>query len=470
MTAVRRLDRLYCDRALLAEGWASGVLLRFDKHGLIAGLEAGLALPPAGIERAAGPVVPGMPNLHSHSFQRAMAGLTERAGPAEDSFWQDNFWTWREAMYGFVRRIDPDALQAVAAMAYAEMLERGYTSVAEFHYLHHDLDGRPYADPAELSLRILAAADAAGIGLTHLPVLYAQGGFGGKPAGEGQRRFLNTPDRLLAIVEACRAVPGSHRVGLALHSLRAVSPEGAEAALAGLAALDPAAPVHIHVAEQTAEVKACLAWSGRRPVDWLLTRGWLGPSWCLVHATHVTADEVTGIAAAGAVVGLCPTTEADLGDGLFPARDFLAQGGRFGIGSDSQIVIDAAEELRLLEFGQRLTLRRRNLLAPEPGASTGAALYRAALAGGAQALGLPEPASGLAVGQRADLVVLDPEDPRLYGRRDDTLLDSYVFAAARSPVRDVVAGGRLVVRDGRHVDAAAIRAGWRRAVDKLNAD
>ncbi len=464
MTAARRLDRLFCERALLAGGWASGVLLRFDAQGMIAGLEAGLDAPPAGTERAAGPVVPGMPNLHSHAFQRAMAGLTERAGPAEDSFW-----TWREVMYGFVGRIDPDSIQAVAAMAYAEMLERGYTSVAEFHYLHHDAGGRPYADVAETSKRILAAADAAGIGLTHLPVLYAQGGFGGQPAGEGQRRFLNDPDRLLRIVEACRAVPGGHRTGLALHSLRAVSPDAMAAALDGLSSLDPAAPIHIHVAEQTAEVDACLAWSGRRPVEWLLDRGWLGPSWCLVHATHVTPDEVAGIAASGAVAGLCPTTEADLGDGLFPARDFLSQGGRFGVGSDSQVIIDAAEELRLLEFGQRLAARRRNLLAPEAGASTGAALYRAAVAGGAQALGLPGPAGGLATGQRADLVVLNPDDPRLYGRTGDMLLDSYVFAGARDAVRDVVAGGRLVVRDGRHVDADTIRNGWRRAVDRLNA-
>lgn len=459
MTAARRLDRLFCDRALLACGWASGVLLRFDAQGLIAAIETGLDKPPAGVERAAGPVIPGMPNLHSHAFQRAMAGLTEQAGPAEDSFW-----TWREVMYGFVRRIDPDGLQAVAAMAYAEMLERGYTSVAEFHYLHHAPDGRPYADPAEMSMRILAAADTTGIGLTHLPVLYAQGGFGGQPAGEGQRRFLNIPDRLLNIAAACRAAPGDHRIGLALHSLRAVSPEAAEAVLDGLSALDPTAPIHIHVAEQTAEVDASLAWSGRRPVDWLLDRGWPGPSWCLVHATHVTPAEVAGIAASGAVVGLCPTTEADLGDGLFPAREFLAQGGRFGIGSDSQIVIDVAEELRLLEFGQRLAARRRNLLAPHPGTSTGAAV-----AGGAQALGLPEPAGGLKAGQRGDLVVLDPDDPRLYGRSDNTLLDTYVFAGARNPVHDVVAGGRLVVRDGRHVDADAIRNGWRRAVDRLHA-
>ncbi|CAO3440679.1 formimidoylglutamate deiminase [Azospirillum endophyticum] len=464
MTAARRLDRLFCDRALLAGGWASGVLLRFDDQGLIVAIETGLDTPPAGVERAAGPVVPGMPNLHSHAFQRAMAGLTERAGPGEDSFW-----TWREVMYGFVRRIDPDRLQAVAAMAYAEMLERGYTSVAEFHYLHHHPNGRPYADPAEMSMRILAAADATGIGLTHLPVLYAQGGFGGQPAGEGQRRFLNDPDRLLRIVEACRAAPGGHRTGLALHSLRAVSPDAMAVTLDGLSALDPAAPVHIHVAEQTAEVDACLAWSGRRPVEWLLDCGRLGPSWCLVHATHVTADEVAGIAASGAVAGLCPTTEADLGDGLFPARDFLAQGGRFGVGSDSQVIIDAAEELRLLEFGQRLAARRRNLLASAPGASTGAALYRAAVAGGSQALGLPVPAGGLEAGQRADLVMLDPDDPRLYGRDEDTLLDAYIFAGARTAVRDVVAGGRLVVRDGRHVDADTIRVGWRHAVDRLQA-
>ena len=464
MTEPHRLDGLFCDRALLADGWASDVLLRFDGRGGIAAVEAGVSAPPAGAERAAGPVIPGLPNLHSHAFQRAMAGLTEKAGPSEDSFW-----TWREVMYGFVRRIDPETMQAVAALAYAEMLEQGYTAVAEFHYLHHAADGRPYADVAEMSKRILAAAGEAGIGLTHLPVLYAQGGFGGQPPGDGQKRFINDPDRILAIVQACRDTPGDHRTGLALHSLRAVTPEAMDAALAGLAALDGTAPVHIHVAEQTAEVEGCLAWSGRRPVEWLLDRGVLTPSWCLIHATHVTAEEVAGIAASGAVAGLCPTTEADLGDGLFPARDFLAQGGRFGVGSDSQVIISAAEELRLLEFGQRLTVRRRNWLAPGPGASTGAALYRAAVDGGARALGLPVPAPGIAAGQRADLVVLDPEEPRLYGREDDELLDSYVFATSGRAVRDVVAGGRMVVREGRHVNADAIRTDWKRAIDRLRA-
>lgn len=464
MTQPSRLRVLFCERALLAEGWRSGVLLRFDERGHVASVESGLPAPPAGMERAAGPVIPGLANLHSHAFQRAMAGLTEKAGPSEDSFW-----TWREVMYGFVRRIDPESLQAIAALAYGEMLEQGYTSVAEFHYLHHAPDGQPYADPAEMSKRILAAADDAGIGLTHLPVLYAQGGFGGQPPGAGQARFLNDPERILRIVESCRAVPGDHRTGLALHSLRAVTPEAMDEALAGLAKLDGAAPIHIHVAEQTAEVEGCVAWSGRRPVEWLIDRGVLTPSWCLVHATHVTAAEVAGMAASGAIAGLCPTTEADLGDGLFPARDFLTQGGRFGVGSDSQVIISAAEELRLLEFGQRLSERRRNWLAPGPGASTGASLYRAAADGGARALGLPAPAPGIAVGQRADLVVLDDDEPRLYGREDDELLDSYVFATSGRAVRDVMVAARVVVREGRHLKATAIREGWKRAVTRLRA-
>ncbi|AWK89409.1 formimidoylglutamate deiminase [Azospirillum thermophilum] len=458
-----RLTGLFCDRALLPDGWAGDVALRFDAQGALAAVEVGAAA--GDLPRAAGPVIPGMPNLHSHAFQRAMAGLAERAGPSEDSFW-----TWREAMYGFVRRLTPDAAEAIAALLYMEMLKQGYTAVAEFHYLHHDTDGRPYADRAEMSRRILAAADTAGIGLTHLPVLYAHSGFGGRPPSDGQRRFINDVDGLLSIVAAMRgALDGraGRRVGLALHSLRAVTPEEMRDALAGLEAIAPGAPIHIHIAEQTAEVDDCVAWSGRRPVEWLLDNAPVDGRWCLVHATHLTGTEVTGLAATGAVAGLCPTTEANLGDGLFPAVPFLAQGGRFGVGSDSHISVSAAEELRILEYGQRLVQRRRNVLRAGPGASIGSGLYQAAVAGGARALGQPAVEGGIRVGQPADLVVLDADNPKLLARRDDSLLDAYVFAGDGHAVRDVIAAGRPVVRDGRHLREDAITAAYRRALAAL---
>uniref|UniRef100_UPI003873971E formimidoylglutamate deiminase n=1 Tax=Azospirillum canadense TaxID=403962 RepID=UPI003873971E len=457
---------LFCDRVLLPDGWAANVALRFDGRGTLTAVERDAEA--GDLPRASGPVIPGMPNLHSHAFQRAMAGLAERAGPSEDSFW-----TWREAMYGFVRRLTPEAAEAVAALLYMEMAKQGYTAVAEFHYLHHDRDGRPYADRAEMSRRVLAAADTAGIGLTHLPVLYAHSGFGGKPPSDGQKRFINDVDGLLSIVAAMRDAMGDaagRRVGLALHSLRAVTPEEMRDALAGLESIAPGAPIHIHIAEQTGEVDDCVAWSGKRPVEWLLDNTAVGPRWCLVHATHLTPEETDRLAESGAIAGLCPTTEANLGDGLFPAGPFLAKGGRFGVGSDSHISVSAAEELRVLEYGQRLVQRRRNVLRVGEGSSIGGGLYRAAVAGGAQALGQPVAGGGIRVGQPADLVVLDADNPKLLSRDEDSLLDAYVFASDGHAVRDVVAAGRTVVRDGRHVREDAIVAAYRRAITGLRQD
>ncbi len=462
------MNGLFCDRVLLPEGWAANVALRFDGRGALTAVERDAEA--GDLPRASGPVIPGMPNLHSHAFQRAMAGLAERAGPSEDSFW-----TWREAMYGFVRRLTPEAAEAIAALLYMEMAKQGYTAVAEFHYLHHDRDGRPYADRAEMSRRILAAADTAGIGLTHLPVLYAHSGFGGKPPSDGQKRFINDVDGLLSIVAAMRDAMGEgnragRRVGLALHSLRAVTPEEMRDALAGLESIAPGAPIHIHIAEQTGEVDDCVAWSGKRPVEWLLDNASVGPRWCLVHATHLTPEETDRLAASGAIAGLCPTTEANLGDGLFPAIPFLAKGGRFGVGSDSHISVSAAEELRVLEYGQRLVQRRRNVLRADESPSIGGGLYRAAVAGGAQALGQPVAGGGIRVGQPADLVVLDADNPKLLSRDDDSLLDAYVFASDGHAVRDVVAAGRTVVRNGRHVREDAIVAAYRRAITGLRQD
>ena len=453
------MTSLYCAQALLPDGWAENVRLEIDAEGWLTAVTAGGAA--EGAAQAAGPVIPGMTNLHSHAFQRAMAGLAERQGGGTAG--GDSFWTWRQVMYGFLDRLGPEQVEAVAAQLYVEMLKAGYTAVAEFHYLHHDPSGAAYADRAELSRRVIAAARRTGIGITHLPVLYAHGGFGGKAADSGQRRFVNDADGLFRIFDAVAAeVAGDPQVavGLAPHSLRAVTPELLAEALAALDARDAGAPVHIHIAEQAREVDECLAWSGARPVEWLLGHVAVDRRWCLVHATHMSEAETAHLAASGAVAGLCPTTEANLGDGLFPAPAYLAAGGRLGIGSDSHVSVSPVEELRWLEYGQRLIAWSRNLLAAEPGGSVGAGLWRRALAGGAQAAG--RPVGRLAAGCRADLLVLDRDHPILAGRDGDMLLDALVFSGNANPVRDVMVGGRWVVREGRHPledeAAAAYRA------------
>lgn len=445
---------LWFETALLPEGWADRVRLTVA-DGRFTAVTAETD-PKAGDHRAA-VALPGLPNLHSHAFQRAMAGLTETRGPNADSFW-----TWRDLMYRFVDRLDPEMVEAIAAMAFAEMLECGFTRVGEFHYLHHDAGGRPYGDAAEMAARVGAAADETGIGLTLLPVFYAHAGFGGLAPLPGQRRFINGLDSYIRLLDASRAALSALPdavVGAAPHSLRAATePE--------LAAIVEAAagPIHIHIAEQIQEVDDCLAWSGARPVTWLLDRLPVDRRWCLVHATHMTADETRRLAASNAVAGLCPITEANLGDGLFPAGDFMGHGGRFGIGSDSNVRIDAAEELRLLEYGQRLHYRARNVLASAPGLSTGAALYRGALTGGSQALGAP---TALQAGAAADILVLDGQHPDLAGRSGDTLLDAFVFAAGSRLVKDVWRGGVRVVTDGRHRHRERIVARYRSAMRRL---
>ncbi|MBU7589427.1 MAG: formimidoylglutamate deiminase [Sphingopyxis terrae] len=447
---------LWCEQAWLAEGWAENVRLTIaDGH--VGAIE--MAAPPLPGDDRHAILIPGLPNLHSHAFQRGMAGLAERAGEGDDSFW-----TWREVMYGFVDRLDPDGMRAIAALAYAEMLESGFTRVGEFHYLHHSPDGRPYGDVAAMAQAIAAAADETGIGLTLLPVFYAHSGFGGAAPTAAQRRFVNDLDSYAALIEASRAAVaglGDAIIGVAPHSLRAVT----AAELTAVAAMAAGAPLHIHIAEQIAEVEACRAWSGARPVEWLMANAEVGADWCLVHATHVTEAEWRAIAQSGAVAGLCPITEANLGDGLFPAREFLADGGRFGVGSDSNVEIDAAAELRLLEYGQRLAHRGRNLLAGGAGRSTGAALHHAAQAGGAQALG--QAGHGIATGAAADLVSLTAADPALAARRGDAILDSWIFGRGARLVDCVWRRGVQCVAGGRHVARAAIDARYRAAMQAL---
>ncbi len=445
-------------QALLPDGWADNV--RVDiANGRIVRVTSG-ATAAAGDERhAIG--LPGMPNLHSHAFQRGMAGLAETRGPATDSFW-----TWREQMYRFALAMSPDDVEAVAAQAYVEMLESGFTRVGEFHYLHHAPDGEPYTDIAEMAARIAAAAADTGIGLTLLPVFYAHANFGGAAPLPEQRRFVTSLHRYGRLVDASRRhiadLPGAV-VGVAPHSLRAVTPEE----LAAVVALAPGGPVHIHVAEQTKEVDDCVAWSGARPVAWLLDRAAPDDRWCFVHATHMTADEAVRMAAAGVTAGLCPVTEANLGDGIFNARPYLEiGGGRFGIGTDSNVLISVSDELRQFEYAQRLATRERNFLcAPSPGASTGRALFEVAHAGGASALGAS--AGGLAVGAAADIVSLDAGHPALVGRRCDQLLDAWIFAARGCAVDCVWRWGAKVVAEGRHVKRDRVARRFRATMERL---
>ncbi len=427
--------------ALLPEGWAYDVRLDISASGVLEKISIGGSS--EGAERLRGPVLAGMPNLHSHAFQRAMAGLAEVAGNPNDSFW-----TWRDLMYRLVGRLSPEQVGVIARQLYIEMLKAGYTGVAEFHYVHHDADGKPYANPAELALRVSQAAADAGIGLTLLPVLYSHAGFGGQAPSEGQRRFINSTEGYLKLIDGLRshlATQPQQSVGLCFHSLRAVTPQQIAEVLG---ADSTGCPVHIHIAEQQKEVDDCLAWSGRRPLQWLYENVAVDERWCLVHATHAEADEVTSMARSGAVAGLCLTTEANLGDGIFPAVDYLAQGGRYGIGSDSHVSLSVVEELRWMEYGQRLRDQRRNRLYGANQPMVGRTLFDGALAGGAQALG--QPTGALAVGKRADLLVLDGSDPYLQTASGDAILNRWLFAGGDRQVRDVMVAGQWRVRDGKH--------------------
>jgi formimidoylglutamate deiminase len=451
--------------ALLPDGWANDVLIETDAAGDIVAVTADS--PRDGASHLPGPVLPGMPNVHSHAFQRALAGRAERR--AEDG--RDSFWTWRETMYAFVARLEPDDLEAIAGWAYAEMLKGGYTSVGEFHYVHNAPDGSPYAARTEMADRLVAASRASGIGLTLLPVLYAHGGFGGAPPSDQQRRFTLDADGFCALWDdLARSIAGHPQLalGVAPHSLRAVSTDQLAQVVAHVAAASSSAPIHLHVAEQLAEVDACVAWSGQRPVAWLLDHAPVSERWCLVHATHVDDAERMRAAATGAVAGLCPTTEANLGDGIFPADAWLRDRGRIGIGSDSNVAVDPAEELRWLEYGQRLTARRRAVLCGSDRPSVGGTLYRAALAGGAAALA--RPVGRVAPGYRADLVVLDGSSAVLEGAAGDELLDRYIFGGAHALVRDVMVGGQWAVVERRCTHETGAKARYVSALKRLFGD
>lgn len=447
---------IFAERAFLPGGWAENVSITVAQGHITA--VAPDSVPRTGDVRVSA-LLPALSNLHSHSFQRAMAGMTEHRIAGRDSFW-----TWRDLMYRFLDRLTPEQMQAIAALVFMEMQESGYAAVGEFHYVHHQTGGRAYDDIAELSARIFAAADLTGIGLTHLPVLYTYGGAGQQALAAGQLRFGNDVDGFAALVAAARAaarhLPPDTRVGIAPHSLRATNP----ADLARALPLAAGNPVHIHVAEQPKEVADISAWLGARPVEWLLANTPINADWCAIHATHMTDAETAGLARSGAVAGLCPITEANLGDGPFNGPGWIAADGAFGIGSDSNVRISLTEELRTLEYSQRLRDIARNVMVPGEG-SVGAFLYRQAAAGGAQALG--RRSGQIAAGHLADLTAIDLSHPALCALSNEHILDGLAFAAPDTVVTDLWSAGRHCVKQGQHIHRAQIIAGWRTAVKDL---
>lgn len=449
---------LQAKSALLPDGWARDVSIHIGVDGRISSVDPATGSTPA--DHHLEILVPAPVNVHSHAFQRAMAGLTERRGT--DS--QDSFWTWRQLMFRFLDRLTPQDVEAIAAQVQMEMLEAGYAAVGEFHYLHHQPGGTPYDDPGEMCMRIAAAAQQTGIGLTLLPVLYHQGGVNGRGLGPGQIRFGTEPKRFFALLDAAeRAIstlPGDTNLGVAPHSLRAVSPE----ALRDVADAT-SGPIHMHLAEQMAEVAEVSAAYGARPVQWLLDNQPPDARWCLIHCTQMQPDETTRLAATGAVAGLCPITEGSLGDGTFDGTSWSGAGGAMAIGSDSNIRISLTEELRQLEYSQRLRDHARAVLA-RPGGSTGRGLYDAMLRGGAQALG--RAGGAIAKGRFADLISLDGAAPDLIGRTEDTVLDTWIFAIGDTLVHDVWSAGRHVVEDGHHIARDAITARYRACLRRLS--
>ena len=445
------MTAIHAGAALLAHGWVQDVRIVIN-DGAVLSVETGVS-PQSQDERHA-VIVPAMPTLHRHAFQRAMAGLAEIRGPADDSFW-----SWRTVMYKFALSMTPDHVEAVAAQLYMEMLEAGFGRVGEFHYLHNDRDGSHYGNIAEMAERIGAAAALTGIGLTLLPVFYAHSGFGGQAPIDGQKRFIHSLDSYERLMQGAQNVvdrlPGAV-LGIAPHSLRAVT--GDE-----LAAIEPLAkggPIHIHVAEQVKEIEDSIAFSGARPVEWLLENAPVDGRWCLIHATHMTEAETRSLAKSGAVAGLCPITEANLGDGIFPAPDFIAQGGHYGVGSDSNILISVPEELRMLEYSQRLSLRARNVIA-DAGGSTGEKLFRQGLEGGGRALASR---NAIEEGESADFVALDISAvPYLPASQ---IIDQWIFASGVH-VDTVWVRGKKLVQSGRHIHRREISDRFNKVMAEL---
>jgi formimidoylglutamate deiminase len=441
---------LYLEKVLLADGWADEQTLTINK-GVITKITSGYI---EGAEKVSGTVIPGMVNCHSHAFQRAFAGFSEQGSEGQDSFW-----TWRKIMYKFLGQLTVEHAQVIASQLYIEMLKMGYTRVAEFHYLHHDINGETYSPLSTMAEAIFKAGQTSGIGLTLLPVLYQFSGFGSLPPNEGQKRFINSTEQFNQLVSDCFVLSKSYEntnVGIAPHSLRAVNKKSLLKAVEHVRSLDNKAPVHIHIAEQQKEVDDSLVHSGQRPVQWLLNNAVLDEQWCLIHATHINEQERQGIIATKAIAGICPTTEANLGDGIFPTTEFLAEDGTFAIGSDSHISVNPIEELRWLEYAQRLIKQQRAILATSEQASVGRNLWQQAAKGGAQSTNAN--VGELAIGKQADLLVLDDQQTRLFANTKQHILDSVIFASQQNPVRDVMVNGSWVVKEGKHNQESEISA------------
>ncbi|SDD90904.1 formimidoylglutamate deiminase [Kordiimonas lacus] len=449
------MQKHYFSEGLVGGDWLHDLCLTVAPDGMITALESGKKAP-AG-KPVHGPVLPAMPNLHSHAFQRAFAGLAEfREAGASD------FWSWRNAMYHFARHMTPEAVEVIASALYVEMLKAGYSAVGEFHYLHNAHEDQSLA----MSEAVLKAANASGIALTHLPVLYQASDFGGELPVSGQAPFIHSTDDFTRLLKVLKPrFDGRHRLGLTFHSLRAVPEDSFAPAIDAIETLDMKAPIHIHIAEQTREVNACVDWADKRPVEWLLESQNVDERWCLVHATHVVEAEWRGMAERGCVVGLCPTTEANLGDGVFPAHEFVKAGGRFGVGSDSHISIDVREELRLLEYGQRLARQARTVLTHADGGHTGEFLWRQAARGGAQALA--QPVGEIAVGKRADLIVLDGKAPMFAGAAYSQIVDAFVFSGQPATITDVMVAGDWVITGGRHANEDEIFGRYNETVGRI---
>ncbi|MEI6896683.1 MAG: formimidoylglutamate deiminase [Psychromonas sp.] len=446
----------FAKQALLNQGWAQNVrieVLDGTINSIIKDAQSDDAI------CLIGPILPTMANLHSHAFQRAMAGLAEVSLDPNDSFW-----SWRELMYKMVQKVTPDDLRIIATQLYIDMLKAGYSQVAEFHYLHHQQNGQAYSQPNEMAMQLLQAANTAGIGLTLLPVLYSHSGFAGQAPNEGQKRFINNTEQYLNLHHSCEKMLADHRLhrlGICFHSLRAVTQKQIEEVLT--ATLVPM-PIHIHIAEQKKEVQDCLTWSGQRPVQWLNNQIGIDSRWCLIHATHLNHDEILAIARSKAVVGLCPTTEANLGDGIFPAVDFIQAQGRWGIGSDSHVSLSVVEELRTLEYSQRLRDQQRNRLYNKQQNHIGDFLFQQARLGGEQA---SQVKLGLEVGHRADFMVLDHQHPFIAASNSEDIINRWLFASNENLIRHVYIAGEPIITDFKHVQEEQVRGEFTTLLKRL---
>ena len=460
MNTSKQRQTFFAKQAWLTTGWQSNVLFQVED-----GMITKLAINQTATDESvvlSGPVLPSMPNLHSHAFQRVMAGMAEVSLNPNDSFW-----SWRDLMYKVVQKLTPKDARVIATQLYIDLLKAGYTQIAEFHYLHHQVGGKPYQDKAEMSKQMIQAANDAGIGMTLLPVLYSYSGFGGQAASNGQARFIHTTEDYLQLFARCEQALQDqplHKLGVCFHSLRAVTKVQIESVLSEIKS---ECPIHIHIAEQQKEVKDCLAWSGQRPVQWLHNEIGFDARWCLVHATHLDSQEIQTIAQQKAVAGLCPSTEANLGDGIFPATDFEQASGRWGIGSDSHVSLSLVEELRTLEYSQRLRDQQRNRLHRPTQSHIGDNLYQQALLGGNQAC---QVAIGLQENHRADFIVLDENAPFVAASQPDDLINRWLFACNDNLIKDVFVAGNAVIKDFHHGEEAQHKANFIKVIKKVMYD